>query len=415
MSENFFNTQPENTPAGDKPEPEFKFGQESKDPDSQPEAEITPPISSTEEDALSQDMHTMPEKFIKQNGGNKKKLWIIIALVAVVVVVGALVAVYFFTDLFNSQETVVPVENQNTNVNQVVTNVNTQANTNNANTNVNANSNANQNVNSANANTNVNGNLNANDNQNTNISNQNLNQNTNVSNSNSNSNTNVNISKMLPSSKDTDADSLTDVEEELYETNTTKADTDGDGYFDGAEILAGFSPLDVESVKLKDTEMVTRYTNSEQGYNLYYPTSWVARAVNQKKSEIVIAASTGEYIQIAVQDNSQNLTTMEWYQQLSGEAQAAKATALTIASTQAVLTPDLSTVYLTKNKKMYVITYNAGSQTEVNYRTTFKMMYQGINFTTPTLTETESNTNSANNSNTNTGDDSNSNSNTNAS
>lgn len=45
---------------------------------------------------------------------------------------------------------------------------------------------------------------------------------------------------------DSDLDGLTDQGEiQLYQTNPAKPDTDGDGYLDGAEILVGTNPLDI--------------------------------------------------------------------------------------------------------------------------------------------------------------------------
>lgn len=42
---------------------------------------------------------------------------------------------------------------------------------------------------------------------------------------------------------DTDGDSLTDKEEiEVYKTDPTKVDTDGDGYWDGFEVINGYNP-----------------------------------------------------------------------------------------------------------------------------------------------------------------------------
>lgn len=383
--------------------------EEAKEPTPSSEEELTTdqelPAPSAEE--LDQDIHTMPEKFLSQSTGGKKKIWLGIGIIAGVVIVMAAAGLYFFTDLFKASKptggNIKPVSN----INQTVTNVNLAQNLN-----------ANQNLNVNGANQNLNAHLNVNGvNQNIN-QNANANLNVNAANQNQNLNQNVNASRLLPTSKDTDADGLTDVEEQLYQTNTTKADTDGDGYFDGAEVLAGYSPTTTQSTRLKDTDLVAKYSNLEQGYALNYPSSWVARAVTQSKSEVVFAATTGEYIQIAIQDNKQNISAQEWYSQVSGAANANQVTVLTLAGTQAVLTPDLASVYLTKNGKMYILSYNPGTLSEVNYRTTFKMIYQSISFTKPTLTtNTNANVNTAANTNsavnTNTAQNQNSNSNVN--
>lgn len=43
--------------------------------------------------------------------------------------------------------------------------------------------------------------------------------------------------------EDQDGDDLSDQEEELYGTDSTNPDTDGDGYSDGAEVASGYNPL----------------------------------------------------------------------------------------------------------------------------------------------------------------------------
>lgn len=54
---------------------------------------------------------------------------------------------------------------------------------------------------------------------------------------------------------DSDNDGLSDEQEiDIYRTDPNKADTDGDGYADGAEVKNGYSPLNPEKVKLKDSD-----------------------------------------------------------------------------------------------------------------------------------------------------------------
>lgn len=58
----------------------------------------------------------------------------------------------------------------------------------------------------------------------------------------SNANTNQNTNTSPDPTTDTDQDGLTDVQEELYETDPAKADTDGDGFSDKMEIDNGYNP-----------------------------------------------------------------------------------------------------------------------------------------------------------------------------
>ena len=180
------------------------------------------------------------------------------------------------TDVLNSNTN----ENENENEN---TNENTNENDN-ANENENTNTNSNQNLNlltneneneNANANSNVNFNVNLNSNKNTNSNlNSNTNKNTN-SNSNLNSNTNSNTNQSVYdeeqfnecfflaatsasckykagvflveydqyNSEDADDDEVADIWEDILGLDPDKADTDGDGFNDGEEILNGYNPF----------------------------------------------------------------------------------------------------------------------------------------------------------------------------
>ncbi len=54
---------------------------------------------------------------------------------------------------------------------------------------------------------------------------------------------------------DIDKDGVPDVDEELiYKTDKNKFDTDGDGYSDGLELRTGYSPLNAKALKLEDCD-----------------------------------------------------------------------------------------------------------------------------------------------------------------
>ena len=46
----------------------------------------------------------------------------------------------------------------------------------------------------------------------------------------------------LTSTLDSDGDGLTDIEEILFQTNSSLPDTDNDGYIDGLELAKGYNP-----------------------------------------------------------------------------------------------------------------------------------------------------------------------------
>lgn len=167
-----------------------------------------------------------------------------------------------FSDVINESE------NENENINE---NANENINSNqNLNLFTNENENFNSNLNSnLNTNTNTNTNLNSNKNTNTNL-NTNLNSNSNE-NVNANSNTNQSaydeeqfnecfflaatsasckyraavflVDYDQYNSEDADDDEVADIWEDILGLNPDKADTDGDGFNDGEEILNGYNPF----------------------------------------------------------------------------------------------------------------------------------------------------------------------------
>ena len=105
--------------------------------------------------------------------------------------------------------------------------------------------------------------------------------NNNITNStNLNTNTTVNTATL-----DTDNDGLTDSQEiNVYGTDPEKADTDGDGYWDGVEIATGNDPL---VANVSNTNSTTN-TNTANTANISLSTS-LDKEVYQAKDSITLA------------------------------------------------------------------------------------------------------------------------------
>ncbi len=74
---------------------------------------------------------------------------------------------------------------------------------------------------------------------------------------------------------DADGDGLTLDEERLYGTSPANADSDGDGYPDGAEVRRGFSPRRAAGATLADDGLFTSAKTSS-GLSWSYPASWLS-------------------------------------------------------------------------------------------------------------------------------------------
>lgn len=349
-------------------------------------------------------VYAMPEKFTSPQtntpqfsggGGGKKIFIIIIAIVVLLLIGGGAYAFLNFDKLFG------PKTPANNNIS--LTNNSPVGNLNNANTNINAN----KNTNNSNGNANSGGfeNLNQNSNSAGNLNSANSNSITNTNsplNSNSNTNaanSNINATSPLIPSKDTDEDGLTDSEEAVYQTNVNVKDTDGDSYYDGAEVAAGFDPAKGGGAKLADSTAMKAYSNSSAGYSAPYPAGWAAGATGEGGSDVMFTSTTGEFIQISVQENTARQPVLDWYISQSPAIDQTKVSAMVINGRSAVLSPDNLNIYIGDGNRIIVLTYNPGTKTQISFGFTFKYIYQHITITTPVQTNinANANVNSANN------------------
>jgi len=345
----------------------------------QPQTEVKPKFEPYE-------IHVMPTKFQKYLAVKKRGLGRFILVLVIILLVLAGLAFGAFYYLMPSQK--VPVQLPKLNLNQAPPvnlnqNLNQAVNKNqniNANMNENANANANQNVN-ANENVNVNANANANLNENINL----------------NINAAPPVALNYSSSVDSDNDQLTDAEEDLYGTEKRKPDTDEDGYIDGQELINLFNPKAAGNSLLEISGLVNKHTNPIFNYEILHPSAWLARPTDQSLSEVIFQSTTGEYIEVLVQDNPDKLDLVQWYLKQSPLADLNQLKRqVTKQGYDELISPDQLTHYLVdKNNpdKVYVLSYNIGNKTRVNFLTTFKMMLSSFKLTLPAKPETPTNTN----------------------
>ncbi len=345
-------------------------------------------------------VHTMPEEFFSEkqkiiSKGKRGSKWLFIGLVVLLVVV-AVSAGGLWLAVRNKDNA--PEANENTNVSVNATNENTnsvtnanQTNTNSA-TNTNVNTNAASNINAVNINTNTNANING-----------------------VNNNTNAAAPALLPpGTTDTDGDDLTDKEELLYSTLATKPDTDADSYIDGQEIVNLYHPGKADSTLLEDNGLVERYKNALHDYTLLYPANWIAGSTDDSESEVLFTSDTGEFVEVLIEDNLAALTSSQWYErEFQAFPDLQSYTALTIDGVEAVLGATGATVYIADGERIFLIHYNFANREDVNFVSTFMMMYTSFTLEDVADANANLNTNANTNTNLNTNTNANSNRNTN--
>lgn len=344
-------------------------------------------------------IHVMPDKFLKDQPkyiapesspekgtapvrGKWRQYLIIIILAVVVLLILGGVGFYLFYQLQSQQ-------NNNTNV-------------------VNNNAGANENLN---LNSNANENININENTNTEI-NVNLNTNVNV---NSNINNNINITQ-IRSSKDSDNDLLTDVEEVLYGTTPTKPDSDGDGYIDGQEILAGYNPMGKGDLRPdKNSKILTAFESAEFPFVIGYLKGWTVDTLDKNGRTVLFTSATGEIIQIVVTDNTKAESALSWYLAQFPELDAKDLDTVTNYTQEenGIKSINGDVVYYNDKDYIYAISYNYGTKMYLDFDTTFQMMAREFRLV-PKQESSEVNSNANSNANTNSATDLNTNSTSNS-
>ncbi len=177
------------------------------------------------------------------------------------------------------------------------------------------------------------------------------------------------------SNLDADGDGLTAAEESLFGTSPVNPDSDGDGYRDNIEIKNFYSPIQSGSIKLDQAGLVKLYTNDQQKFSFYYPTSWVVSMPDADGSETLITTGTGENFSISVKDNPGSKTSWEWYtQNVSHDYNPNSVTIIKVDGHEAIETLDGLQVYVAVGSKMFVIKYNLNTETVIRYPSIFTLV-----------------------------------------
>ncbi len=108
---------------------------------------------------------------------------------------------------------------------------------------------------------------------------------------------------------DTDNDSLSNTEEEIFGTDPETLDSDTDGYYDGQEVFNLYNPKGFAPMRIIDSGLVQEYINPTWKYRLYYPVNWVATPIDARDNkDVLLSGISGDYIHI------------KFFEKLSGES-----------------------------------------------------------------------------------------------
>ncbi|MFW0862141.1 MAG: hypothetical protein ACKKL6_00990 [Candidatus Komeilibacteria bacterium] len=177
----------------------------------------------------------------------------------------------------------------------------------------------------------------------------------------------------LLSGLDSDSDGLTDIEENLYGTDSTLVDSDEDGYSDASELTNLYDPASAATL-LADTEKVTQYINTEYNYSILYPSEWTVRALTEDKMEVIFNSKTTEFIQILVLENPLGLSAKNWYLSYNKDADPEELKEVVLNNIVGIQTGNGRYTYLALGSNVYSIIYNVGTTNQLNYQATYEMM-----------------------------------------
>ncbi len=112
---------------------------------------------------------------------------------------------------------------------------------------------------------------------------------------------------------DLDNDSLTDLEEEVFLTDSGVWDTDTDGYYDGQEVINLYNPKGIAPEKLLDSGLVGAYVNPTWKYTVYYPSTWEIAPVDTEADEVLVSGLHGDFIEIRAIPKGLNESFVSWF------------------------------------------------------------------------------------------------------
>lgn len=177
---------------------------------------------------------------------------------------------------------------------------------------------------------------------------------------------------------DGDNDGLTDVEEIILNSDSLAADTDGDGYLDGSELVNLYNPAGAG--KLAENSSIAVYENKTFFYDLLYPSTW-QMSVNGGDDSLMFKTGDNQFIQIIVQPNVNKQNLNEWYMEQVGVLKIEESNIISGDGWAGIKSPDGLNLYLMDSKQNYIfsLTYNLGGGTVLEYFNIFQMMIKSFN------------------------------------
>lgn len=184
---------------------------------------------------------------------------------------------------------------------------------------------------------------------------------------------------LLANSSDIDSDSMTDLEEEVFGTDSGTWDTDGDGYYDGQELYNLYNPAGIAPMKIIDSGLAKEYVNPIWQYRVYYPAQWQVGEVDNEKKAVLFSAITGDYVEVFVSSKDASETFEDWFARAAiGQSYADLQPFTNRFQESGWKRNDDLVAYFVIDQSVFVLVYNPGVTGSVPFRHVMQTMAQSF-------------------------------------
>ncbi len=186
----------------------------------------------------------------------------------------------------------------------------------------------------------------------------------------------------LSNTIDFDGDGLTDVEEELYGTDISNPDTDKDNFPDGIEIVNLYDPIVFAPASIVTSTAIDMYINKQHDWSVIHPVDWLASPLDStNEDEVFLTSITGEYISITSYTLENNESFLAWFSKNNPEVVYSSLVSWKNRMGQSGwYEPHQLRYYFARPDAVYVIQYNAGVRSAVNFRQSGRMIAESFHF-----------------------------------
>ncbi len=184
---------------------------------------------------------------------------------------------------------------------------------------------------------------------------------------------------LLAKATDLDGDGLTDIEEEVFTTDSGSQDSDSDGYVDGVEVSNLYSPKNGAPTKLIDSGLAREYSNPTWKYRLYYPVQWQLDSVDSFGNDVLINAASGDYIMISAYTLKLGQTFESWFvKEAKGQSIQSYEQQQNRFKVPVYVRNDGRVAFVVDQSRVYVILYQQGISSTYVYPTVMRMVWQSF-------------------------------------